>query len=141
VTTAGSIRPCQEGDLGEVLAIVNAAAEAYREVIPADRWHEPYMGPEELDAEIAAGVAIRGYQADGRLLGVMGIQAARDVDLIRHAYVKPGSRAAGVGASAERCSPSCVRAALGRCWSARGRRRSGPCASTSVMGFGWSRRR
>jgi len=38
-----------------VLAIVNAAAEAYRGAIPADRFHDPYMSGEELDREIAAG--------------------------------------------------------------------------------------
>jgi hypothetical protein len=35
------IRPCRDGERGAILAIVNAAAEAYRGVIPADRWHEP----------------------------------------------------------------------------------------------------
>jgi hypothetical protein len=72
-------------------AIVNAAAEAYRGVIPADRWHEPYMPVEELEAEIAAGVAFSGYEEGGELLGVMGIQPVRDVVLIRHAYVAPAA--------------------------------------------------
>ena len=58
----GDIRPCREDERPAVLAIVNAAAEAYRGVIPADRWHEPYMGADELDAEIAAGVAFWGYE-------------------------------------------------------------------------------
>ncbi len=80
-----------------MLEIVNAAAEAYRGVIPADRWHEPYMRAAELDAEIAAGVRFWGYDAGGRLLGVMGIQAVRDVDLIRHAYVRPNEQGRGVG--------------------------------------------
>ena len=43
-------------------------------MIPADRWHEPYMPADELDREIAAGVVFWGYEADGDLLGVMGIQ-------------------------------------------------------------------
>ena len=68
---------------------------AYRDVIPADRWHEPYMPAAELDGEIAAGVEFWGYEDDGELLGVMGIQPLQDVDLIRHAYVKPGASAAG----------------------------------------------
>jgi GNAT superfamily N-acetyltransferase len=76
---------------------VNAAAEAYRGVIPADRWHEPYMPADELDAEIAAGVRFWGYEADGELLGIMGVQPVRDVDLIRHAYVAPDSQRGGVG--------------------------------------------
>jgi GNAT superfamily N-acetyltransferase len=78
---------------------VNAAAEAYRGVIPPDCWHEPYMPAEELDREIAAGVAFWGYVADGALLGVMGIQDVGDVDLIRHAYVAPGAQRRGVGSA------------------------------------------
>jgi GNAT superfamily N-acetyltransferase len=90
------IRRCREDERDEILAIVNAAAEAYRGVIPADRWHDPYMPAAELDEEIAAGVEFWGYE-DGELLGVMGIQPLQDVDLIRHAYVRPGRQRGGVG--------------------------------------------
>ena len=82
-----------------MLEIVNAAAVAYRGVIPADRWHEPYMTREELDHEVGAGVAFWVYEADGALAGVMGFQPKRDVDLIRHAYVLPGSQRHGVGSA------------------------------------------
>jgi GNAT superfamily N-acetyltransferase len=92
-----AIRPCRDDDRPAMLAIVNAAAGAYRGVIPKDRWHEPYMGAEELDGEIAAGIAFWGYEADGVLLGVMGTQPVEDVDLIRHAYVLPASQGLGVG--------------------------------------------
>jgi GNAT superfamily N-acetyltransferase len=92
-----SIRPCRAGERDEILAIVNAAAEAYRGVIPEDRWHEPYMPGEELDAEIAAGVEFWGYEDGAKLLAVMGIQQVRDVDLIRHAYVAPESQGRGIG--------------------------------------------
>lgn len=91
------IRLCREDERATVLAIINAAAEAYRGVIPADRWHEPYMGADELDAEIAAGVVFLGYEVGGTLVGVMGIQPVQDVDLIRHAYVSPAHQGSGVG--------------------------------------------
>jgi GNAT superfamily N-acetyltransferase len=91
------IRPCGDDERTAILAIVNAAAEAYRGVIPADRWHEPYMDSRELDGEIAGGVAFWGYEADDKLLGIMGIQPVRDVVLIRHAYVVPGSQRQGIG--------------------------------------------
>jgi GNAT superfamily N-acetyltransferase len=99
---AAQIRPCSNADRAAILAIVNAAAEAYRGVIPADRWHEPYMPPAELDEEIAAGVKFWGYEDDGALSGsglsgVMGLQSRNDVDLIRHAYVLPGGQRHGVG--------------------------------------------
>ena len=92
-----SIRPCRDDETTAILAIVNAAAEAYRSVIPADRWHEPYMPMAELEDEMAAGVAFWGYEADGALVGVMGTQPVRDVDLIRHAYVMPTHQRGGVG--------------------------------------------
>ena len=94
-----SIRLCRGDERAAILAIVNAASEAYRGVIPADRWHEPYMPADELDAEIAAGVEFWGYEDGGELLGIMGIQPVRDVDLIRHAYVSPGRQRHGVGAA------------------------------------------
>jgi GNAT superfamily N-acetyltransferase len=93
------IRPCRDDEHTTILAIVNAAAEAYRGVIPEDRWHEPYMPSSELQSEIAAGIAFWGYEADGALLGVMGIQPVRDVELIRHAYVFPAYQRQGIGAA------------------------------------------
>jgi GNAT superfamily N-acetyltransferase len=91
------IRRCRADEQAAMLSIINAAAEAYRDVIPPDRWHDPYMPSRELDAEIAAGVDFWGYEVDGRLIAVMGIQPVLDVNLIRHAYVQPGQQRLGVG--------------------------------------------
>ncbi len=91
------IRLCRDDERTAVLTIVNAAAQAYRGAIPADRWREPYMSAAQLEREIAAGVVFWGYEAGGALVGVMGIQTVRDVELIRHAYVAPGSQRSGVG--------------------------------------------
>ena len=91
------VRPCRDDEREAILRIVNLAAEAYRGVIPEDRWREPYMPARELDGEIAAGVAFWGYESEGELLGLMGIQPVGDVDLIRHAYVLPGRQRGGVG--------------------------------------------
>ena len=92
-----TIRPCAERDTPDILRIINAAAVAYRGVIPADRWHEPYMALEELRAEMTAGVRFTGYDSAGALAGVMGIQQVRNVRLIRHAYVLPKWQGHGVG--------------------------------------------
>ena len=92
-----SIRPGRDDERAAILATINAAAEAYRGVIPADRWHEPYMPAADLDHEIAAGVEFWIYEAGGAVVGAMGIQPVRDVDLIRHAYVLPGHQRLGVG--------------------------------------------
>jgi GNAT superfamily N-acetyltransferase len=95
----GEIRRCRDGERDAILAVVNAAAEAYRGVIPADCWHEPYMPARELNDEIAAGVAFWGAERNGALIGVMGIQPVRDIDLIRHAYVLPEQQRRGIGAA------------------------------------------
>jgi GNAT superfamily N-acetyltransferase len=116
---AASIRPCRPAESDAILAIVNAAAEAYRDVIPADRWREPYMPAAELEAEIAAGVAFWGYEAGGELLGVMGVQPVRDVVLIRHAYVAPASQRRGVGgALLEELMAAAARRVLVGTWAA-----------------------
>lgn len=92
-----NVRACRDDERASILAIINAAAQAYRGVIPSDRWHDPYMPEEELVSEIAAGVLFSGYEENGRLLGVMGFQPMDDVDLIRHAYVAPASQRFGIG--------------------------------------------
>ncbi len=91
------IRPCGPEDFAEVLAVINDAARAYRGVIPADRWKEPYMPAEELREEVARGVAMWGYEEEGELVGVMGIQPVEDVVLIRHAYVRTHRQRRGIG--------------------------------------------
>jgi GNAT superfamily N-acetyltransferase len=95
----GNIRICKNDERTAILAIVNAAAEAYRGVIPADCWQEPYMPRDELDHEIAHGVVFWGYDEAGKLIGVMGLQQVGNVDLIRHAYVLPDRQGNGIGAA------------------------------------------
>ena len=92
------IRRCDASDLPAILAIINAAAEAYRGVIPAQQWHEPYMSLEQLCSEIGAGVCFWGYESELDLVAVMGLQAVGELDLIRHAYVHPQSQRTGIGA-------------------------------------------
>ena len=91
------IRRCEDTDLDEMFEIVNDAAQAYKGVIPEDRWHEPYMPMDEMQHEIADGVVFWGYEVDGKLLGIMGIQAVQDVTLIRHAYVRTACQGRGIG--------------------------------------------
>jgi GNAT superfamily N-acetyltransferase len=91
------IRRSVESDQAAILAVVNDAAQAYREVIPADRWHDPYMPMDELKKEISGGVVFWVAEEEGRLLGVMGIQDKGDVALVRHAYVTPTIQRKGVG--------------------------------------------
>ena len=92
-----TIRRCRDDEHDDILSIINAAAEAYRGVIPADRWHEPYMPGDAFDRERTAGVVFWGYEDRGRLAGVMGLQDVRDVTLVRHAYVTPAKQRDGVG--------------------------------------------
>jgi N-acetylglutamate synthase-like GNAT family acetyltransferase len=91
------IRQGVAADVAAIAAIINEAAQAYRGVIPADRWHEPYMPTDKLEKEISDGVVFWVAEQEGRLLGVMGIQDKGDVALVRHAYVAPTMQGSGVG--------------------------------------------
>ncbi len=93
------IRAAGEGDLKAMVTLINAAAEAYRGIIPPDRWKEPYMPAAELTDEIAAGVRFQVYEEASAPIGVMGVQEVKDVTLIRHAYVDPTAQRRGIGAA------------------------------------------
>jgi N-acetylglutamate synthase-like GNAT family acetyltransferase len=91
------IRQCDETDFKAIYEIINDAAVAYKGVIPGDVWNEPYMSSEELAREIADGVVFWGFEEDGHLAGVMGLQHVEDVTLIRHSYVRSVKRNQGIG--------------------------------------------
>jgi len=91
------IRQCDDSEVELIYSIINDAAEAYKGVIPGDRWKEPYMSKDELQHEIDQGVVFWGYEQDGELVGVMGIQHLQDVILIRHAYVRTAKQNQGIG--------------------------------------------
>jgi GNAT superfamily N-acetyltransferase len=91
------IRLCNENEFETIYAIINDAAQVYKGIIPADRWHDPYMTREALQQEIEARIVFWGYEQEGELLGVMGIQDVQDVTLIRHAYVRPANQGQGIG--------------------------------------------
>jgi len=91
------IRRCTASDFEAIFRIINDGARAYKGIIPEDRWHEPYMPREDLENEIRDGVVFRGFEEQGRLLGVMGIQDRGDVTLIRHAYIRTENQKGGLG--------------------------------------------
>lgn len=92
-----TLRLCTEDDLHTMLAVINDAARAYKGVIPAECYHEPYMPEEELRDAFARKVIFWAYEDNGEILGVMGIQDLQDVTLIRHAYVRATQRNKGIG--------------------------------------------
>jgi GNAT superfamily N-acetyltransferase len=92
------IRLCETQDFELIFEIINDGARAYKGIIPEDRWREPYMSRSEVRHEIDEGVAFWGYEANGNLAGVMGIQPVQDVTLIRHAYVPTAGQRRGIGA-------------------------------------------
>lgn len=91
------IRLCEKTDEERIYQIINDSAQAYRGVIPEDRYKEPYMSRHELAQEMEDGVIFWGFEDGGQLCGIMGIQDKNEVALIRHAYVQTISRQAGIG--------------------------------------------
>lgn len=88
---------CEPKDFHTIFEIINDAAVAYRGIIPADRWHDPYMTKEELKKQMDEGVEFWKYVEDGEIFGVMGIQFKGEVTLIRHAYTRTAKRKKGIG--------------------------------------------
>lgn len=93
------IRECGEGDIPQMLEVINDAARKYRGAIAADRWKEPYMPEAELREEIAAGVKFWAWLDGERVVSVMGLQDRGEVALIRHAYTRTAAQGSGAGSA------------------------------------------
>ena len=93
------IRSLLPSDFAAILKVINNAAQAYKGVIPSDRWKEPYMSAEELKEEIETGVRFFGWMEGDHLLGVAGIQPIEDTTLIRHTYVLTKWQRKGIGST------------------------------------------
>jgi GNAT superfamily N-acetyltransferase len=92
------IRICKPTDRESIHRVINDAAAVYKGFIPCDCWHEPYMPLAELKREMGQ-MTFFGWEEQGKLLGVMGIQPVKDVVLIRHTYVLRDQQGRGIGSS------------------------------------------
>lgn len=88
---------CEEKDFKDIYDIINDAAIAYKGIIPADRWHDPYVTEHELQKQIDEGVEFWSYSEHEVIMGIMGIQFKDNITLIRHAYVRTAHRNKGIG--------------------------------------------
>lgn len=91
------IRQCRDSDLNAICKVINDGARAYKEILSENMWKEPYMLLAELQREVDSGIRFWGYEEDGDLVGVMGIQPIQDITLIRHAYVRTANQNQGIG--------------------------------------------
>jgi len=82
------LRRCYPEDTDKIYQIINEAAQAYEGAIPDDCYHQPYMPIDELEREMAR-VIFYGWEVDGELVGVMGLESIKDTTLIRHSYILP----------------------------------------------------
>jgi GNAT superfamily N-acetyltransferase len=90
-----TIRACGQDDETTIFALINDSAKAYRSVIPADRYHEPYMPLTELRKEMHE-MTFFAHEENG-MLGVVGYQPVKDATLVRHLYVLPEYQRCGIG--------------------------------------------
>ena len=90
------IRPLIAADRDAALAVINAAARWYRDFLPAGELHDPEMTPAQWEAETQR-MTWYGAFVEGTLVGVMGLEYAKDVALLRHAYVRAEYQREGIG--------------------------------------------
>lgn len=83
-------------DKNEIFPVIDNGSKRYRDVIPPDCYHEPYMPMGELEGEMKR-MSFYGYRKDLELLGVMAREKVGDVTLIRHAYVLTPEQGRGIG--------------------------------------------
>ena len=91
------IREYQKNDVSKILHIINDASLKYKDVIPKNCWHDPYMSEKELINEFNNGVHMYGYLENNKLISIIGIQEVKDVALIRHAYTSTSYQKKGFG--------------------------------------------
>ena len=89
------IRQCQPQDTERIYFIINEAAQAYEGAIPADCYPQPYMPMSELEEELKR-VTFYGWEVNGEMVGIMGLEPIKDTTLIRHAYVLPRWQRQGI---------------------------------------------
>jgi N-acetylglutamate synthase-like GNAT family acetyltransferase len=132
------IRKCTDSDFEKIYEIINEASNAYRGVIPDDRWKEPYMPRNELQSEINAGVNFSGYEVNGELVAVMGIQNVKDVTLIRHAYTRTAEQGKGYGKvllkklTSQTCKPILIGTWADSYWAISFYEKNGFCLTSSA---------
>ena len=90
------IRLLAVADREAAVAVINTAARWYGEFLPPEELHDPEMTAAQWDEE-ARRLTWYGGFLDGALVGVMGLEYARDAALLRHAYILPEHQHHGIG--------------------------------------------
>lgn len=90
-----TIRSLTSEDRADAVAVINSAAEWYREFLPPLELQSPEMTEDDWAAEANRMTWYGAFDAD-ELVAVMGLEYVQDVALFRHAYVLPRCQRRGV---------------------------------------------
>jgi len=91
-----TIRSLAAADRDPAVNVINTAARWYGDFLPPEDRHDPEMTAAQWEAE-ARRLAWYGGFVEGVLVGVMGLERARDAALLRHAYILPAHQHHGIG--------------------------------------------
>jgi GNAT superfamily N-acetyltransferase len=91
-----TIRPLAAADRDAAVNVINTAARWYADFLPPEDVHDQEMTAAQWEDE-ARRLAWYGGFADEALVGVMGLERARDAALMRHAYILPEHQHHGIG--------------------------------------------
>ncbi|HTX54003.1 MAG TPA: GNAT family N-acetyltransferase [Candidatus Baltobacteraceae bacterium] len=91
-----AFRPLTTADRDAAVAVINTAAQWYREFLPDTEFHDPEMTAQQWEAE---GRRMNWFGAfvEGTLVGVMALEYVQDAALLRHAYIEPEFQRRGIG--------------------------------------------
>ena len=91
-----NIRALVLPDREQAVVVINTAAEWYHDFLSHEEAAGPEITADDWDAEATRMTWYGAFVGDD-LVGVIGTEYVRDVVLLRHAYVLPGSQRQGVG--------------------------------------------
>jgi len=94
-----AIREARVEDAPRILDVINTTNKAfYEEIVPPDRYREPFLALEDVQAESRRMTFYVSVQ-NGRIVGVVGLGTAGGVGIVGRLYVLPGSQRKGIGAA------------------------------------------
>lgn len=93
-----AIREARAGDAARILGVINTTNKAFYEaIVPPDRYREPFLALEDVQAE-SRRMTFYVFEQDDRTVGVVGLEGRTGgIGVVGRLYVLPSHQRRGVG--------------------------------------------